>query len=140
MSNIKTVSVKSPAFFLTNTYPGGAWVSSNPSNPADINIWYRYLRRLSPLVVGRAYRIDTVVDDNMWSTVTTDQDGALLPSFPTNFNAGGTGTFTATRTYAILTFVVRNTGGPGVFILTVTDTVTSAVVYSTSQGGQVGWT
>ena len=140
VSDIKTVSVKSPAFFLTNTYPGGAWVSPDPSNPADINIWYRYLRRLSPLVVGRAYRIDTVVDDNMWSTVTTDQDGALLPSFPTNFNAPGTGTFTATKTYAILTFVLRNTGGPGVFILTVTDTVTSAVVYSTSQGGQVGWT
>ena len=137
VSDIKTATVNSPAFFPQPG--GGAWVSPDPSYAPDIDVWYRFLRRLSPLVVGRVYRLDTSVDDLMWSVVTTDQDGALFPSFQTLFGTGGTASFTATKTYAILTWVVKNTGGPGNFKLTVTDTVTNSIVYSTTQGGAVAW-
>ena len=148
VSNISTLSMKSPAFYVV----GGsyAWVNPVQDRFADVGIWFRYLRRLSPLVVGRTYRLDTIADDHMNALVRTDQDGLLLGVFQTDYPTPQSRTFVATRAYAILEWNIQNdpiynpspgnsAGNGGSFSLQVFDTVTTAQIYSTSSATQ-GWT
>ena len=149
VSNISTISVKSPAFF---TFPGGfGWVSSVQDRFADVGIWFRYLRRATPLVIGRTYRLRAYADDNMNILVRNDFDGVILPVFQVNFPTEQTRTFVSTRTYAIIEWNIRNdpafnpspdnsSGNGGAFLVELTDTVTGGIVYSTAQGGAAGWT
>jgi hypothetical protein len=137
VSDIKTVAVHSPAFF---PLPGGyGWAKSNNSDPADIGTWFAFYRRLTPLVVGQQYVVTTEVDDEMWSVVATDQDGALVPAWPTSFGTRQIRVFTATQTYGLLTWVAKNTGGPGSFFVEVVHFGNYNVIYSTNLGGSAFW-